>query len=238
MENYLDIANSGYFYLWGGVILAVIMLQSFLFIRISWKEGKRIGLTSQRMLRGLRAGMISAILPSIAIVLFLVSMAPKLGIPFPWIRLSVIGSGPYELLAAGLGAKTMGLNGLKDAGYNAPVFANSVWVMTFGAMWSGLMVLFFVKLLGRKYKKLTAKDPKLLPIISNSAFLGVVCVFMGDQMLAGTLEFLTLITGGLLMTVFAILITKFKFTRLTEFALPISMLTAMASAIFYAQWLA
>ena len=117
MKNYLDIANHGYLYLWGGIILLVILIQALLFIRLVWKEGKRIGLSAQRMLQGLRAGMMAAIIPSLSIVIALIAMAGALGIPFPWIRLSVIGSAPYELLAAGIGAKSMGIETLGGEGY-------------------------------------------------------------------------------------------------------------------------
>ncbi|MCP5053347.1 MAG: DUF5058 family protein, partial [bacterium] len=157
MENYLEIANSGFFYLWGGIILLVILIQSILFIRLAWKEGIRIGLSSSRMLKGLRAGMVSAIIPSIPIVITLIAMSAVLGVPFPWIRLSVIGSGPYELLAAGIGAESMGVEGLGGAGYTQFVFANSVWVMTIGAMWSGLIVLFFLKRIKHTYNKIENK---------------------------------------------------------------------------------
>ncbi len=68
MKDYLYIANSNILYLWGGIILIAIFIQSLLFIRLAVNEGKRIGLTNKRMLGGLRAGMISAIVPSIPIV--------------------------------------------------------------------------------------------------------------------------------------------------------------------------
>lgn len=234
MKDYLTIANSGYFYLWGSLILMVIFIQAILFIRLAWKEGKRIGLTPKRMMKGLRAGMISAIIPSIPIVIILISMAGSLGVPFPWIRLSVIGSGPYELLAAGIGAKAMGVEKLGGSDFTGVVFANSVWVMTIGAMWSGLLVFFFMKQVKNRYKKIENKDPQWMTIITNAAFFGVICIFLAQQMLAGTLALITLATGAVLMLVFAIIITKFDIKWLREFALPFSMIGAMAAAVIFA----
>jgi hypothetical protein len=198
MNDYLEIANSGYFYLWGSVILLVIAVQAVLFIRLAWKEGKRIGLSSGRMLRGLRAGMVSAIIPSIPIVIALIAMSGALGIPFPWIRLAVIGSAPYELLAAGIGAKSMGIETLGGAGYNAQVFANSVWVMTIGAMWSGLMVFFFLKTIKKQYRKIEKKDPNWMKVITAAAFFGVICIFLVGKAVTGTIPLLTTITGAIL----------------------------------------
>ncbi len=235
MDNYLKIANSGYFYLWGGIILMVIMIQAVLFIRLAWKEGKRIGLSSERMLKGLRAGMVSAIIPSIPIVISLIVMAAVLGVPFPWIRLSVIGSAPYELLAAGIGAEKMGVGALGGTGYTGAVFANSVWVMTIGAMWSGLMVFFLLKRIKKQYAKIENKDPRWMRVITGAAFFGVVCIFLMDKALSGTLPLLTVISGAVLMIICALLIQKFKLKWLTEFALPISMVGAMAGAILLAR---
>jgi hypothetical protein len=191
MDDYLEIANSSYFYLWGGIILLVIMIQAILFIRLAWKEGKRIGLTGKRMLQGLRAGMVAAIIPSISIVIALIAMSGSLGIPFPWIRLSVIGSAPYELIAAGIGATSMGVKSLGGEGYNQYVFANSAWVMTIGAMWSGLIVFFFLKKIKKQYAKIEKKDPNWMKIITLAAFFGVVCIFLPQPIVAGGVPLIT-----------------------------------------------
>lgn len=235
MNGYLDIANSNLLYIWGGLILVFILIQSVLFIRLSWKEGKRIGLTNKQMLRGLRAGMISAIIPSIPIVITLVAMSPVLGIPFPWIRLSIIGSGPYELLAAGIGAKTMGVSGLGGEGYTKEVFANSVWIMTIGAMWSGLIVFFFLKRIKSSYEKIEKKDPRWMSVITNAAFFGVICVFISEPITTGGLSLITLIAGAIIMTTCGILITRFKMVWLKEFALAISMIGAMACSVIFSR---
>lgn len=235
MNEYLDVANSGYFYLWGAIILLVIMIQAVLFIRLAWKEGKRIGLSSERMRKGLRAGMVSAVIPSIPIVIGLITMSAVLGVPFPWIRLSVIGSYPYEIMAADIGAKASGLADWRDPLFNLAAFANSVWTMTIGAMWSGLIVFFFLKTIKKQYKKIENKDPDWMKIITGAAFFGVVCVILVDEAFKGMLPLLTTITGAVLMTLCALLIEKLKIKWLKEFALPISMVGAMASAILFAR---
>ena len=233
MDSYRHIADSRYFYILGGIILLVISLQAILFIRTAWKEGKRIGLSSKRMLKGLRAGMLSAIIPSIPIVIALIAMAGVLGIPFPWIRLSVIGSAPYELLAAGIGAQSMGVE-LGGQGYTGFVFANSVWVMTIGAMWSGLIVLFFMKTIKKQYHKIETKDPGFMKIITGAAFFSVVGVFLARPITSGGLPLITVAAGAVLMILFALLITKLNIKWLREFALPLSMIGAMACAVLFA----
>jgi len=233
--DYLHIANSGYLYIWGSIILLIILIQSLLFIRLAWKEGKRIGLTAKRMIKGLRAGMVAAIIPSIPIVIALIAMAGSLGIPFPWIRLSVIGSAPYELLAAGIGAKSMGIKELGGEGYTQLVFANSVWVMTIGAMWSGLMVFFFGKKIKKAYRKVEERDPDWMKIITSAAFFGVICLFIAEPIVQGGLPLITMLSGAVLMIICGFLIKRFNMKGLTEFAVPISMVGAMASAVIFSR---
>jgi hypothetical protein len=238
MSDYLGIANSNYFYLWGAIILLVIFVQALLFIRLAWKEGKRINLSSQRMLRGLRAGMVAAIIPSIPLVIALIAMAGVLGIPFPWIRLSVIGSAPYELIAAGIGAKSMGIKELGGEGYTQYVFANSVWVMTIGTIWSGLMVLIFTKTIKKRFNRIATREPQWMKIIISAAFFGVICLFLAEPIVQRGLPLATMLTGAGLMLIFGVLINKFKVPWLREFAVPLSMVGAMAGAIIFARILA
>jgi hypothetical protein len=237
MKEYLDIANSGYLYLWGGIILLVILVQAVLFIRLAWKEGLRIGMSSQQMFKGLRAGMVSSIIPSLPIVISLIVMSTSLGVPFPWMRLSIIGSYPYEILAAGIGAEKMGVEKLGGAGYTGQVFANSVWVMTIGTIWAGLMVFFFLKTLKKRYQKVEKRDPQWMKIITNAAFFGVVCVFLAKELTAGGVSLLTTVTGAVLMVICAILIKKAGLKWLTEFAVPISMIGALAGAVIFSKLL-
>lgn len=235
MGDYLQIANSKIFYICGIVILLVIGLQAFLFIRMAFKEGSKLGLGKDKMYKALRASMISSIIPSLAIVVALIAMVPVLGIPIPWIRLSVIGSAPYELMAAGIGAKSMGVNGLGGAGYTKEVFANSVWVMCFGSIWSVSLVLFFLKKLKRGYSKVVDKDKNWKTVLTNAAFIGVMSIFIADPVTSGGLPLITLVSGGVIMTVFALLIFKFKINWLKEFAVTFSMIGAMLCAVIFTQ---
>ena len=145
MNDYLQIANSGIFYICGLVLLLEIAVQALLYIRMAFAEGEKMGISRQKMYSAIRASMISSVVPTLAIIAALMAMVPVLGIPIPWLRLSVIGSAPYELMAAGIGAKSMGVNGLGGEGYSVEVFANSVWIMCFGSIWAVSIVAIFLR---------------------------------------------------------------------------------------------
>jgi hypothetical protein len=231
VDGYLITANSAILFVCGAIIIIFIILQAYIFIIRSFKEGKRLGLSSEQMFKALRVGATTSIVPAIAVIVALIAMAPVLGIPVPWIRLSVIGSAPYELMAAGIGAKSMGVNGLGGAGYSKEVFAASVWIMCIGSLWAVGIVLLFLRKIKQRYSKSVDKDPRWKNVLMNAAFMGVFSVFIADPVTKGGLPLGTLVSGGLIMTIFAILIVKLKINWLKEFALTLSMLGAMACSI-------
>jgi hypothetical protein len=160
-------------------------------------------------------------------------MIPVLGFAVPWIRQTVMGSTPYELTAAGIGAKVMGLSGLGGQNYTSSVFASSIWVMTMGSIWAVLIVVIFLKKLQKKYTTIVSGDSKWKVVLVNAAFLGVFGIFIADPIVSGGLPLITLAAGGVLMTVHAVMIVKFKLNWLKEFALTISMVGAMACAAIF-----
>ena len=237
MKDYLQIANSKVFFLCGAVIIGFIILQAILYFNISYREGIRIGLTRAKMLKAFRTGAISTIVPALAVIVALITMVPVLGIPIPWMRLSVIGSAPYELMAAGIGAKSMGLDGLGGAGYTSQVFASSVWIMCIGSIWAVMIVTLFLKSIKRRYSNNADTDPKWRTVLTNAAFLGVFSIFMADPITKGGIALVTMLSGATIMTIFALLIIKLKQNWLREFALALSMIGAMACTILFTNFL-
>ena len=237
MKDYLQIANSSVFFLCGAVVVGFIILQSLLFMNLAYKEGIKIGLTREKMIKAFRTGAVSTIVPTLAVIVALITMVPVLGIPIPWMRLSVIGSAPYELMAAGIGAKSMGLDGLGGAGYTTQVFASSVWIMCIGSIWSVMIVTIFLKRIKARYSKNTKDDPRWKSVLTNAAFLGVFSIFIADPVTKGGIALVTLLSGAFIMTIFALLITKLKQNWLKEFALAFSMIGAMLCTILFTNFL-
>ena len=50
--------------------------------------------------KGLTTGITISIMPTLPVLLVLISLMPLLGVPLPWLRLSIIGSAYYETYAA------------------------------------------------------------------------------------------------------------------------------------------
>lgn len=233
--DYLKIANSKLLFIFVILVIIFVMVQSVVFFLKAWKEGKRIGLSKKVMMNAVKSSAIFSIVPSLPIILSLIAMVPVLGIPFPWLRLSVIGSAPYELMAADIGAKSMGIKGLGAPGYTPQVFANSMWIMTLGIMWSILLCVLFMKRLQKGMNKLKKKDSKWLEILISALYFGMLCSFIGQPIVEGGLPLVTILASAAIMAIMGILIKKFKMSWLTNFALSISMIGAMAFAIVFSR---
>jgi len=233
--EYLSIANSNLLFIMVTAVIAVVFIQSFVFFVIAWRRGAALGMSRKKMIDAVRSSAIFSVVPSLPILLALVAMVPVLGIPFPWLRLGVIGSAPYELLAANIGAQSMGVQGLGQSGYTAQVFVNSMWIMSLGILWSPVIFLLFAKRLQTGMSNIKKNDSKWLEILIASLFFGMLSVFIGQPVVNGGIQLATILSSAAIMFILTAVIRKFEIAWLSNFSLSISMIASMALAIFYSR---
>lgn len=230
---YLAIANSTLMYALAGIIILFVLIQSVLFLRKAWKRGLSMGMDKKKLVATVRSSATFSIVPSIPILLGLIAMAPVLGIPFPWIRLSVIGSVSYELIAAGMGAQAMGLTGLSDPGFDAAVLANTMWIMTIGIIWGLVFCVFFLKRYQRGLANVRKRDAAWGEILIMALFFGVIASFVGPYLITFGVPILTLVSSAAIMLSLGLIMRKTKADWLGNFALSVSMIAGMALAVWY-----
>ena len=233
--EYLSIANSNLLYVMVSMVIAVVFIQSVIFLILAWKRGVALGIPRQKLVDAVKSSAVFSIVPSLPIILALVAMVPVLGIPFPWLRLGVIGSAPYELLAANIGAQSMGIKALGQPGYTAQVFGNSMWIMTLGIIWSPFLFIIFAKRLQKGMKNIKKKDSAWLEIMITALYFGMLSVFIGQPIVEGGVPLATILSSAAIMFLLTALVRKFKIDWLTNFSLSIAMISSMALAILYAR---
>jgi len=233
MKDYLELANSGILYLLAGIMIVFVLVQSGLFLKIAWKRGLEIGLTREKMIQTVKTSAVFAIVPSLPIVISLIAMTPVLGTPFSWMRLSIVGSNSYELIAADIGATSMGIEGLGSSGYTSVVFANSMWVMSIGIIWGLLTCVLFLKKYQNKMATVRAKDSRWSEIMINALFFGMLSVFLGKPITSGGMELAVLLSSGLMMILLTMIAKQLKQNWLNDFALSLSMIAGMGFAILF-----
>ena len=246
--NYQQSINSPFMYLLGGIVAAFVIVQSLVFIRKAWREGIRMGMKKEKLWSVVKGSALFSIMPSIAILITLFSMIKALGVPIPWIRLSVVGAATYELPVATQAAKAMGLAGLEDPNFTLSIFAGVVFVMTIGIIWGLFMVIFGLKKILKGVDKIGSADKKWGEIFVTSLFMGLVSTFVGvlitpplvglfggtKTLAEGLTGILVLVTSAAIMVVLKNIAAKNARTKwLDNFALPVSMIVSMALAIVY-----
>lgn len=149
----LDIGNSVWMYLLGILVTVYVIGVCVFYIIRSYKDAKKYNIPTSTLRKTIINSAVFTILPSISILIGVLALSGTLGIPLPWIRLSVIGALHYEGTAAGEALKYLPI----DA--NAQVQMVTVaTVMTLGIL-SGPLFCFF----GFK-----AYDKKLLAKVNGS----------------------------------------------------------------------
>jgi hypothetical protein len=116
-KEHLAIANSNIMLLLCSVTILVVLIQPIIFMKIAWKRGKNVGLTSDEMKTATKSSSIFAIIPSLPIIISYLMLVPALGKFFPWLRLSVVGSATYETMAANMAAEAFGYENIFTASF-------------------------------------------------------------------------------------------------------------------------
>lgn len=234
--DYMNITNGKLLFLMAGLVILVVMTQSVVFLKMAWKRGLNIGISRDKLMETVKTSAVFAIVPSIPIVIALIAISPILGLPFSWMRLSVIGSQSYEMIAAKIGASSMGIENLADSRYTAQVFSNSMWVMSIGVIWGLVLCIFTLKKYQNKMKSVKKKDPVWAEIMINALFFGMLSVFLGDPIVSGGISLMVLVSSALVMLFITWIAKITKKQWIKDFALSVSMIAGMAFAVLFSQF--
>ena len=242
--------NHPVLYILTGLIVLAVLGQSVFFLLKALKRSKEIGMDQIKIRKTIRTAAIFTIAPAVSIVISVIALSKSLGIPLPWLRLSVVGSLSYEAIAAGNALSAMGLELGKVSSLTAQQYVNITLVMTI----SILVGIWLVPLIGKKLlggmSKLEAKDAKWSEIFQNAMFIGMIAAFLGfvfcdvgmlwnpvegTSPTAGLIPVAVMGVAALVMVGLGLAMRKWKW--LGDYALPISLVLGMISAIPITAWL-
>lgn len=235
--NYLEVANSPLMFLLCFIVIAIVVVQAFLFLRAAFRRGKELGMEPKLMKKAMANAAVFSVIPSLPIIIMLMVLSVPLGKYFPWLRLSVVGSAVYESMAADAVAKSFGLAGMTDPGFTLPIFTTAMWVMTIGIVWGIIFNIFFMKSLDRFSKKAKESNNAFVPIFSAALFLGMMSIMsapyiVNTERLTGIVAFLAAAVAAMGCNSVA---KATNIRAIGEFSLPISLLIGMAAAIVFTQ---
>lgn len=229
--------NSGFLYGVAVCVIVFVMAQSIFFLLKAVKQANRMGMAPEVIKRTIRASAVFTIAPAISILLGVISLSKFLGLPLPWIRLSVLGAITYELTAAASAAASVGVS-VTEQITNPTVYTTIAWVMTIGIVPSVILIPLFLKKIQGGIVKVKNKDKAWGEIFITAIFLGMISAFLGVVFadirsgLEGWIPVFVLLFSALIMAVCGLFIKKYHLKWLEDYALPFSILGAMAFSIF------
>ena len=233
--------NHPVLFLLAGIIVLIVLAQSLFFLRKAWRRGKEIGMPMDKLRRVVIGTAIFTVAPALAIVISVISLSKKLGIPLPWMRLSVVGAITYETPAAANALSAMGLEWADIMELTATQYVTVAAVMTMGIMVGIWLVPVVGKRLISGMINLEKRDKKWGEIFSAALFLGMISAFLGyvfDDFtdffhgdLRGLIPPLVMFVSAAMMGICGLAMKKLNWRWMNDYALPISLLAGMISAI-------
>ena len=245
------------------ILIVVVLAQSVFFLLKALRRSKALGMDQKKLKKTMLSAALFTIAPAVAIVISIMVLSKSLGLPLPWLRLSVIGSMSYETVAATNALNAMGQS-LGSGNLSAQQYVNVLIVMTVSIM----LGIWLVPVIGKKLQKgmrsLANRDAKWADIFSNSLFIGMIAAFLGFVFCdvsrlwtaengivsavkdgvavtytatSGLIPVCVMAVSALVMVICGLLMRKPKLKWLSEYALPISLILGMASAIPFTAWL-
>lgn len=239
--------NSPVLFLIAGLIIAVVLAQSVWFLVKAWRRGIEIGMERDKLRRIASTAAVFTVAPAVAIVISVITLAKDLGLPLPWLRLSVVGSLSYETIAATNAESAMGLTFGQVSALTATQYVTIASVMTLSIM----VGIWLVPLIGKKLQNgmisLENRDKKWGNIFSASMFIGMISAFVGyvfcdfgtvfSGNTAGLVPPLVMVVSALVMCLAGLAVKKLRWRWIADYALPISLIAGMAGAIPITAWL-
>ena len=252
------VANSWWMYLLGVIVVIFVLAGSLFFILKSYKDAKKLNMDPKILKQTIINSAVFTILPSISILIGVVTLSGVLGIPLPWIRLTVIGALHYEGVAA-----NAAYEGIKSLSELTDVqFVTIAFVMTLGILSGPLYCLFGFKSYDKKIlskakagneetnievvettdiKEEKPKKKGFGDVLFNAVFIAMICSFLAVDVakvfdkeqgaIKNYIPLVVIVTTFVSMFILDVLQKKLKWKWLASFDLGLSMLIGMTVAV-------
>ena len=252
------VANSWWMYLLGVIVVIFVLAGSLFFILKSYKDAKKLNMDTKILKKTIINSAVFTILPSISILIGVVTLSGILGIPLPWIRLTVIGALHYEGVAANSAYE--GIRSLSEL--TSVQFVTIAFVMTLGILSGPLYCLFGFKSYDKKILSKAKGDSEIEAneqtvevvaeenkkpkknfgdVLFNAVFIAMICSFLAVDVakvfdkeqgaIKNYVPIVVIVTTFLSMFILDMLQKKLKWKWLASFDLGLSMLIGMTVAV-------
>ncbi|MFR7872864.1 DUF5058 family protein [Peptoniphilus grossensis] len=231
----LSILNSKPLYLLVGIALLIIFGMCIFFCKRAINRARELNISDDKIKSVIRTSVIFSIVPSVSVIIGLITLAPILGVPWPWFRLSVVGSLPYELMAADLSVKGAGFTGFEDflANGKPSVIGAIMFVMSIAIMAGMIFNIFALKRVHTGVVKAGEKDTPFVDLALSVLVIGMMSVFVPVQSVKSKIHLLTILVSMAITLICQKLSSKYNITWLNDFTMSFALIGAMAASVIF-----
>lgn len=229
--------NSSFLYAVATAVIVFVLAQSVFFLVRAVRRARAMGMEAVMVRRVMRSSAVFTIAPAISILLGVVSLSKFLGLPLPWVRLSVLGAITYELTAAASAASSAGI-AITEAITDPRMYTTIAWVMTIGIIPSTILLPLFLKKIQGGLSRVKEQDSHWGSLLITALFLGMISAFLGmvfagvTSGIRGWIPVFVLLFSACVMAVCGILVKRHHWRWLEDYALPFSIIGGMAFAVW------
>lgn len=233
--NIFDILNSKLMYILVALGLLIIFLICVMFFLRAKKRAKELGIADEKVKATIKSSLVFSIVPSIAVIIGLITLTPLLGIPWPWFRLSVVGSLPYELTAADLAVKGLGYQDLTayQASADPSAIGTIMFTMTISILGGMIFNIFFLEKYHKKVSGVGTKSSPFRELALSVLTFGMVTVFFPIEFLKSKTHAAVAITSILVTLILGEISKKYKIDWLADFIMSFALIIGMAAGVFF-----
>ena len=231
----MEILNSKILYVLVMIALAVIFCMCIFFCRRAIKRAKELNISNDKINSVIRSSVVFSIIPSISIIIGLITPAPLLGVPWPWFRLSVVGSLPYELTAADLSIKGAGYVNFDDfiAKGEPTVIGAIMFVMSIAIMGGMVFNIVALKKVHTGVLKAGEKETPFVELALSVLTIGMMSVFVPVQSVKSKIHLLTIVVSAIITVICSKLAKKHNITWLNDFTMSFALIGGMTAAVIF-----
>ncbi|MHA6967573.1 DUF5058 family protein [Glutamicibacter bergerei] len=222
----LAVANSPFLWACAIGVFPVIIIHSVIYMKAAQIAAPHIGMAHQEIKTSFRAGAISALGLSLAVVMVAVALLTVFGTPAVLVRIGLIGSVSYEMAAAAIAANSAGAE-LGGPTYTQAVFGLALAAMSLGgAMWM-IATLILTPLLKRGDSALRKVNPAIMLVVPGAAMVGAFMVLGLGELPRSWIHVIAFGSSALIMTVLMIIAKRVDRPWIKEWALGIAIILSL-----------
>lgn len=228
MENLQSIMNSPALWIVSSFMVIVILVQAAWYLKAALTEAKRLEIPKTDIKNGMSSAMVTAIGPSLALVIVLISIITIVGAPTTWMRLNDIGAGRTEISVITIACELLGVTPGGE-GFGIKAFALALWAMALNNFGWLLPTLLLTGRMNSVVVKLNSRySPKWTKALMGGTTFGIFGYLFINSIWKKTIDPYFILAAAL-AAVSIVLINKFfgKNKRLQELSIGLAMLIGM-----------